>query len=239
MIDQDKFAIGAIFKNEQPYILEWIAFHRTIGIKNFIIADNESTDGSKDLLHLLDLAGIIHYLDFPSEPGVKPQLPCYSKILEIAQKNGLEWIAFIDANEFLMPESEDIDFFACIENPVSQEDVGAVAINWAIYGSSGLEERSDSLVLKDFTRRAPLNFSTNMHYKSMVKVNAVSGVSGCPHHFLLKENFKYKNADGSDLHIHPEIGLGVSHSILSNPIKINHYIVKSKNEFLNKGRFEK
>ena len=234
MLNQDKFAIGAIFKNELPYILEWIAFHRSIGIQKFIIVDNDSTDGSKDLLQLLDLAGIIHYFDFPSEPGVKPQLPAYSKILNIAKKHGIEWVAFIDADEFLMPESEDMDFFDCIEKSVTHEDTGAVAINWAIYGSSGLEERSDGFVLKDFTMRASLNFFPNLHYKSLVKVEAASGVSGSPHHFLLKQGFKYKFIDGSELDIHPEIGFGVSRSSLSKPLKINHYIVKSKSEFFNK-----
>lgn len=233
MPDPDKFAIGAIFKNERPYILEWIAFHRTIGIKKFLIADNDSTDGSKDLLRLLDLAGIIHYFDFPSEPGVKPQRPCYSKILTKAKNLGIEWLAFIDADEFLMPEAEEMDFFSCIEAAISQQDTGAVAINWAIYGSSGWEERADGLVLRDFTKRATLGFSTNLHYKSLVKVEACSAVSGSPHHFVLREGFKYKNFQGFDLVVHPEIGVGVSHSIVNRPLRINHYILKSKAEFFN------
>ena len=234
MPDPDKFAIGAIFKNERPYILEWIAFHRSIGIKKFFIADNDSTDGSKDLLRLLDLAGIIHYFDFPSESGVKPQQPAYSKILNIARKFGLEWVAFIDADEFLMPEAENMDFFSCIEKSVSQEDTGAVAINWAIYGSSGLEERPDGLVLKEFSKRAPLGFSTNLHYKSLVKAEAAQDNSGNPHHFFLREGFKYKNLQGFDLAVHPEIGVGVSNAIVNGPLRINHYIVKSKNEFFSK-----
>jgi hypothetical protein len=234
MLDQDKFAIGAIFKNEHPYILEWIAFHRSIGIKKFFIADNDSTDGSKDLLRLLDLAGMIHYFDFPSESGVKPQQPAYSKILNIAREFGLEWVAFIDADEFLMPEVEEMDFFACIEKCISHEDTGAVAINWAIYGSSGLEERPDGLVLKDFTNRAPLDLHINLHYKSLVKLEAVSGVSGTPHHFFLKEGFQYKNIQGSVLENDLQGGIGKSHSIAASPLRINHYIVKSKNEFYDK-----
>jgi hypothetical protein len=234
MPDPDKFAIGAIFKNERPYILEWIAFHRSIGIKKFFIADNDSTDGSKDLLRLLDLAGIIHYFDFPSESGVKPQQPAYSKILNIARKSGIEWVAFIDADEFLMPEAENMDFFSCIEKSVSQEDTGAVAINWAIYGSSGLEERPDGLVLKEFSKRAPLDLHINLHYKSLVKLKAVSGVSGTPHHFFLNEGFQYKNIQGSILENDLQDGIGKSHSIAISPIRINHYIVKSKNEFFNK-----
>ncbi len=234
MPDPDKFAIGAIFKNERPYILEWIAFHRTIGIEKFLIGDNDSTDGSKDLLRLLDLAGIIHYFDFPSEPGVKPQRPCYSKILKVAKNLGIEWVAFIDADEFLMPEAEEMDFFSCIEAAISQPDTGAVAINWAIYGSSGWENRPEGLVLKDFTKRAPLGFSPNLHYKSLVKLEAAIRVPPNPHHFHLENDFKYKNLQGSTLAIHPNFGIGLSNAITSCPLKVNHYVVKSRAEFFDK-----
>ena len=39
-----RLAIGAIFKNEGPYILEWIAFHRAVGVDRFFIADNASDE---------------------------------------------------------------------------------------------------------------------------------------------------------------------------------------------------
>ena len=39
-----RLAIGAIVKNEGPYLLEWIAFHRVVGVDRFFIADNASTD---------------------------------------------------------------------------------------------------------------------------------------------------------------------------------------------------
>lgn len=38
-------SIAAILKNEQPYILEWLAYHMVLGIEDFYIADNISSDG--------------------------------------------------------------------------------------------------------------------------------------------------------------------------------------------------
>lgn len=35
-----KFSIASIIKNESPYILEWIAYHLSIGVEHFYIADN-------------------------------------------------------------------------------------------------------------------------------------------------------------------------------------------------------
>jgi hypothetical protein len=36
----DKLAICAIFKDEAPYLLEWLAFHRMIGIDLLVLHDN-------------------------------------------------------------------------------------------------------------------------------------------------------------------------------------------------------
>jgi hypothetical protein len=40
-----KLAGFAIFKDEAPYLLEWIAFHKMIGVALFVLYDNGSTDG--------------------------------------------------------------------------------------------------------------------------------------------------------------------------------------------------
>ena len=66
-------AIGAIFRNEGPYILEWIAHHRLLGIEAIYICDNLSDDGSTELLAALDWAGVITHIPFPV-PVASP--PC-------------------------------------------------------------------------------------------------------------------------------------------------------------------
>ena len=39
----DKIAACAIFKDEAPYLLEWLAFHRMIGVDLFVLYDNGSS----------------------------------------------------------------------------------------------------------------------------------------------------------------------------------------------------
>ena len=101
-----RLAIGAIIKNEAPYLLEWIAYHRVLGVERFFIADNGSTDGGSPLLAALDAAGLVRHLPFPDRPGERPQLPAYRAILA-AHGHEADWIAFIDADEFLAPSSLD------------------------------------------------------------------------------------------------------------------------------------
>lgn len=60
-----KLCIGAIFKNEYPYILEWIAWHKLCGFDKIIIADNDSDDGTRELLQALDDLGEINLIYQP------------------------------------------------------------------------------------------------------------------------------------------------------------------------------
>jgi|GEM_PF-4049655 len=55
-----KFGIGAIFKDELDYILEWLAWRRLAGFARFFVADNGSSDGTRQLLEALGEAGLIN-----------------------------------------------------------------------------------------------------------------------------------------------------------------------------------
>ncbi|MFN4129742.1 MAG: glycosyltransferase family 2 protein, partial [Paracoccaceae bacterium] len=46
-------AIVTTMKNEGPFILEWIAYHRAIGVDDFLIYTNDCTDGTDTMLDLL------------------------------------------------------------------------------------------------------------------------------------------------------------------------------------------
>ena len=76
-------AVAAIFKNEGPYILEWVACHRVMGVDRFFIADNNSTDETTNILGTLAAAGIVTHIPFPTPLDAErpPQLLAYEKIL--------------------------------------------------------------------------------------------------------------------------------------------------------------
>ena len=37
-------------KNEGPYILEWLAYHRIVGFEDFLIYTNDCEDGTTEIL---------------------------------------------------------------------------------------------------------------------------------------------------------------------------------------------
>ncbi|MBA6125306.1 glycosyltransferase family 2 protein [Pseudomonas fulva] len=223
-------AIAAIFKNEGPYILEWLAFHRAVGIDRFFIADNDSTDGSSELLAALEKIGIITLVPFPSIPGVPPQLPAYQKIID-CYANKADWFAFIDADEFIYPTCGDTSVKTMLNQISEIPDIGAIAINWAIYGSSNQKNYNTGLVISRFTKRAPQEFGVNQHFKSMVRTTAYESIHRNPHIFNLKENFRYIQSDGNTLRPDTKGRDGLSEDVCWRNLRLNHYIVKSQEEF--------
>jgi glycosyltransferase involved in cell wall biosynthesis len=224
--------IAAIFKNEKPYILEWIAAHIVVGVDKFFIADNNSTDGTSELLAELEEKGIVNYIPFPGVEGEAPQLPAYRKIMELYGKD-VDWIAFIDADEFLIPSDNSLNLKLSLDRVLKNKKAGAIAINWSIYGSSNLVKYESKPVLKRFTKRAAMDFPVNFHYKSIVRTEAYDNVLN-PHIFLIKPEYDYVHADGEILRDSIKHGNGLSESVIWSPVKLNHYVVKSRAEFENK-----
>jgi hypothetical protein len=230
-----RLAVGAIFKNEGPYILEWVAFHRVVGVDRFFIADNASDDGSTELLAALDRAGIVTHIPFPGVPGRPPQLPAYAEIL---RRHGREadWISFIDADEFLLPVAPELSLRPTLAALHRRPEVGAVVANWAAYGSSGEATAREGLVIERFTARARHDALLNHHYKTILRPRAFAGVHETPHLFRLGDGYFAVHADGSPVVPYDGRHHGLSRAVAWAPIRLNHYVVKSREEFFERKR---
>ncbi|MBA8783665.1 MULTISPECIES: glycosyltransferase family 2 protein [Aeromonas] len=220
-------SIASIFKNEKPFIIEWLAYHMVLGIQDFYIADNISSDGGSELLHFLDKAKLIKRVDYPTQDGVPPQLGAYSKILSMLGKD--KWAAFIDADEFISPSNYE-DGLNKLTSLLNDQTIGAISLNWAVYGSSHSILPDDGLVIERFVKRAADLHPVNRHYKSIVRVSDFIETGSTPHAFIIKSDKKFVMPNGAQQHNHD----GISDVIDWSVIRLNHYVIKSKSEFLNK-----
>lgn len=230
-----RLAVAAIFRNEAPYVLEWVAHHRVIGVDAFYIADNASDDGTSELLQALHDLGYVTRIPFPSPAGRAPQLPAYAEILG-RYASGEEWVAVIDADEFIMPTREDCGPKEILARLGGRSEVGAVALNWVVYGSAGHAERGPELVLERFDRHADPSFWVNHHIKSIVRMQAFEGLHGNPHLFILKPGYRYVHTNGDTMEDHPVRGPGLSRQLVWDGLRLHHYAVKSHEEFIAKQR---
>jgi len=223
-VDDAKVTLVAIMKDERPYILEWVAYHRLIGFSDIVIYSNDSTDGSLEMLDALHRAGILTHRIQKTNIGVSPQLAAYK---DAAIKCKTEWIAVLDADEFLVLKADaKVDDFLNRFRP----EVSGIAINWRIFGSAGKLALEPGLVIERFTRASEPNFSVNCQVKSIVRVRDIAEI--LVHGARLRQG-QYVNSSGDEV---PLISLCRTPSVVTDIAQINHYYVKSIQEFERKRR---
>jgi FkbM family methyltransferase len=61
-----RFLVSTCMKDEGPFILEWIAWHRSIGIEDFIVFTNDCSDGTDLILERLEQMGYLRHLPNPA-----------------------------------------------------------------------------------------------------------------------------------------------------------------------------
>jgi len=224
-----KLSIAAIVKNEADSLLEWIAYHRVIGVHSFFIADNESNDGTTEILEALAEHGLAQRLRFPTPKSGNAQMPAYAALL--ARLRGeCDVVAFIDADEYLLPMDETTSLLPLLEDLFSDLNVSALGLNWANFGSSGALFAEDGLVIDRFKKRAKQSFGVHYHIKTLARPEKITGFANP--HFIHLSSGRYIDATGSDIEPHPKHGKGLSSEIIWTGARINHYATKSLEEFL-------
>src|ERR1700682_4458448 len=134
-------AVCAMFKDEAPYLVEWIEFHRLIGVEHFFLYDNRSADSSRAVLEPWVRAGVVSVAESSIPLADGGQSLVYADGLERARGHA-RWLAFLDIDEFLFsPERKSLADVL----PDYESHAGAV-VNWQVYGSSGLAAMPPGLV---------------------------------------------------------------------------------------------
>jgi glycosyltransferase involved in cell wall biosynthesis len=212
----------AIVKNEGPYLLEWIAYHKSLGFDNILIYDNDSTDGSNVVLNRLAELGVVQVVKWPTTNDASPQISAYN---DAVLKAKTEWICFLDADEFLNLHC-DANLNKFLDRWAAE--VSAVAINWRVFGSGGLKHRQKTTVIESFPLASVGHHHLNRHCKTFARVDAIDKMH--IHRCFLRYG-RYVDADGIDVEIER---MGFTPSVKHSVVQINHYIVKSYEEFLEK-----
>ncbi|MGZ8946881.1 MAG: glycosyltransferase family 2 protein, partial [Methylococcaceae bacterium] len=231
-----EFGIGAIFKDEFDYILEWLAWHRNAGFSQFFIADNGSTDGTRQLLEALADSGLINLFYVP--PQVGAQSIAY-KLIQKKYGHKADAIAFIDADEFIFADDEKKPV-EHLQHLFSDPSVGAVGINWRLFGSSGKIKQEPGLVVERFLKCSKDNQPGNRHIKSIVRPQFIENVITA-HHFGIPKKFCYLDGKGEKIVFIDKVGqvsekLSPFTKLVASPLRINHYVIKSLQEFTEKKR---
>lgn len=218
-------AICAIIRDEARYVEEWVEFHRKQGVVAWRVYDNGSTDDTVKILRSLGIEPVIWAGKAPNFDD--QQRAAY---LEGARMllGDAEWVAFIDADEFVFGRSGKTLTEALSEVP---SDVGAIAVQQRVFGSSGHQAITPGGVLDRFTRSAGLDCPEHKWFKSIARPGLVKSFDSV--HSVALSTGRYVMVDGSPLSRdghHP----GEASHRADGPIGLHHYPLKSLEEFREK-----
>ncbi|MFK7755210.1 MAG: glycosyltransferase family 2 protein [Sedimentitalea sp.] len=135
-------------KNEGPFLLEWIAFNRLLGVRDFLFYSNDCTDGTDHLLDALAQRGMVRHLPNPAE-GRNYQM----EALKNARKQDVvvdaDWVWIADVDEFLNIHVGDHTIPALI---TACDNPQAISVNFQFFANNDVEAFQDRPVIAQFQR---------------------------------------------------------------------------------------
>ncbi|SDY00309.1 glycosyltransferase family 2 protein [Citreimonas salinaria] len=144
--------IVACMKNEAPYLLEWLAFHRALGFDGFLIYSNDCEDGTDAMLDRLDAMGFVQHRDNSAWRGNSPQQHALDRAMDEPLVREAGWVAHIDVDEFVNIQTGDGTLDALIQ---AVGDATHVAMTWRLFGHDGQQAIEAGFVTDRFLRAAP------------------------------------------------------------------------------------
>jgi hypothetical protein len=199
-----KVALVCIAKNEDNYINEWVDYHLKLGFDTIFIYENDWNSGVINN----DVVKI-------KVGGPKQQIPSYNSFVQ-NYKNEYDWAAFLDVDEFLvLKKHNNIKEF--LFNYINEDAIG---INWVFFGDNGITNEEEYSVLNRFTKRQK---TPDEHIKSIVNLKKVN-VMYVHNHTGRCVDTNLKRIDNTPFNLNGPIDVA----------QINHYFVKTKNEFIKK-----
>lgn len=146
-------AIVTTMKNEGPFILEWLAYHRAIGVEKFLVYTNDCSDGTDTLLDLLQSHGVVEHRDNPFRSlGLPPQHGALQAAEAEPVIQGSGWAICMDVDEFINIHVGDgrlADLYAAVG------DANLISLTWRLFGNADIASFDPDLVIAQFTRCAP------------------------------------------------------------------------------------
>ena len=230
--------IVGCMKNEAPYIVEWVAYHRAIGIDNFLIYTNDCSDGTSEILDRLQDLGVLQHRNNDNWKGNSPQQYALNQALKEPVIQNADWILHIDVDEFVNVRTGNgtlQDFFDAVP------DATNVAMTWRLFGHNDVTRLADEFVIDQFDTCAP-KFCPKPHtvwgFKTMFKnIGAYEKISCHRPNKLVEDKRKdvhWVNGSGRDM-----TGEAVDNgwrnskkSIGYDLIQLNHYALRSAESYL-------
>jgi hypothetical protein len=145
---EHRLAVCAIFRNEAPFLGDWLLFHAGVGVDHFFLYNNESDDDFLSVLRPWIDRGMVTLKDWP---GKVAQKRAYNDCRRQARSR-CRWVAFIDIDEYLFSPATHL-----LPDMLKEYDeYPAIFVYWHVFGSSGNVARPAVPIVEACTLRFDL-----------------------------------------------------------------------------------
>ncbi|MEM8980121.1 MAG: glycosyltransferase family 2 protein [Pseudomonadota bacterium] len=233
-------AIVTCMKNEGPFILEWLAYHRVIGVERFLVYTNDCDDGTDTFLDLLQSKGLVEHRENPFRgTNMKPQ----HAALHAAEKEPVitsaAWAICMDVDEYICVHCGD-GTLKSLYDAIAPANM--ISLTWRLFGNANVHEyNEDDILIEKFDRCArefankphqAWGFKTIFRHMGIFKKLGVHRPKGLKPQ--LKDNIYWVNGSGSRM---PETAFRNTWRSTSDTYgyelaTLNHYAVRSAESFL-------
>jgi glycosyl transferase family 2 len=217
--------IVATARDDGLYLLDWLVYHRSIGVEQVFLYTNNNTDGSDRLLRALAAAGELSLIESTlSLGGVSPVYKALGHALSmLPEVLNYRWCAIIDSDEMI---GIDKNLFPSVKDYIAWQElqpVDAIALNWLTFGSSGALRWHDEPLPCRFRDRY-LDYHINTIFRPRMFHHAIT-------HFPCTDGASAVVCRDATGQPHP---LATPHSPTprDDPAWIAHYFYRSFEEFI-------
>ncbi len=225
-------------RNEGPFLLEWIAYNRALGVGEFIIYSNDSVDGTAALLHRLDRRGVIRHVLNPYRlirDETKPQQTAIIGALDYIALHNPEIVAAIDVDEFVaihVGKGTLADLFDAV-GPFD-----AISLVERRFSACGHTSFADDFVIRRFTEAEPATapHGEHRHVKTFMRVRR--GLAFRNHRPMVTARFRNHDFawfDGAGQRMSRRFVQGKARVVENHPAQtlaqLNHYGTRDEESF--------
>ncbi|MEL6807560.1 MAG: glycosyltransferase family 2 protein [Pseudomonadota bacterium] len=232
-------AIVTTMKNEGPFILEWLAYHRAIGFDDVIVYTNDCTDGTDTMLEMLQDKGIVqHRINSFQDMGLKPQHAALQSAEGEKVIQEAKWVTCIDVDEYVNIKVGDGTLDALF---AAVPEANMISMTWRLFGNADVHAFADAPITEQFTRCAP-ELARKPHqawgFKTLFQTNGIFKKLGVHRPKGLKPQFwdQINWVNGSGKRMPPDMYRNAWRSTTStygyDLVQLNHYAVRSAESFL-------
>jgi len=169
----------AIVKDEEPFLDEWLVYHRMLGVDHFFIYDDHPAYPMEAFLkpHREYVTVVPWFGQDALLPGRTTQTKAYVHAV-VRYVHQYSWVGFLDVDEFVVLRQDErlhgfLDSFP---------DAAAVSLNWHVFGHCGYYDNPPGLITASLIRRMS---QPSEQVKTFTRPGQIAGISS-PHYCELE-----------------------------------------------------